>query len=74
MGPEEFGKILNDMYFGAPDGEAVAMIHLFGIKYGAQILASNTNARQIIKASGLPDSYVTEVSKGIKLSRYVVPR
>ncbi len=29
--------ILADMYNNAPDGEAVAMIHLFGIRYSRDI-------------------------------------
>ena len=73
VSPEQFGKFLNEMYFGAEDGEAVAMIHLFGIKYGQEILASDTNANQITKASGIPISHVTEVHKGIRLSKYVKP-
>ena len=33
MNKEELGKILHDMYFNSPEGETVAMIHLFGIQY-----------------------------------------
>jgi len=30
---QELADILHEMYFESDDGEAVAMIHLFGIKY-----------------------------------------
>lgn len=68
----ELGVILKEMYINAPQGYQVANIHLFGIKYAPVILRSNFKVSDIVKASGLNPSYATEVSKGIKLSRYVV--
>lgn len=67
----ELGMELQKMYSSAPDKEQVTFIHLFGIKYGAIILRNNYSANDIIKASGLNDSYKTEVRKGVKLSNYV---
>ncbi|MEK4701738.1 hypothetical protein MKX47_19760 [Solibacillus sp. FSL R7-0668] len=67
----ELGKELKKMYETAPEKEQVIFIHLFGIKYGANIIKNNYSASEIIKASGLKDSYKTEVRKGINLSKYV---
>ena len=66
------GKILKEMYENAPKDEQVAHIHLFGIKYGLIIKEHNFKATSIVTASGLKASYATELSKGIKLSKYVV--
>lgn len=62
------------MYDNAPEGYQVANIHLFGVKYAAIILENNYKATEIVRASGLSQSYATEVSKGIKLSMYVIPK
>lgn len=70
----ELGRILADMYGNAMNGEQVAHIHLFGVKYGKEIKSNGYKATEIIKASGLRDSYATELSKGIKLSKYVEPK
>ncbi|GKU82018.1 hypothetical protein NCCP28_14140 [Niallia sp. NCCP-28] len=62
------------MYSDAPDGYKVASIHFFGVKYASFIQENHLSVREIIKASGLNTSYATEISKGIKLSKYVVPK
>lgn len=67
----ELGKELKKMYETAPEKEKVIFIHLFGIKYGAIIIKNNYSVSEIIKASGLKESYKTEVQKGINLSKYV---
>ncbi len=66
---------LNDMHKNANNGESVAMIHLFGVRY-AQFIGKNNiaTASQIIKASNLSDSYFAEINKGVKLSKYVVEK
>jgi len=68
---QELGKILHEMYFESEDGEAVAMIHLFGVKYASEIIESGASKKDISKAAGLRESYGTEISKGVKLSKYV---
>lgn len=70
----ELGKILKNMCNKAPQGYKVANIHLFGVKYGNVILKQNLNINEIVNAAALNKSYATEVSKGIKLSRYVIPK
>ncbi len=71
MKTSELGIILNEMYKNAPEGEAVTMIHLFGIEYAEIITSSEFTAREIVTEAGLNDSYATEVRKGINISRYV---
>lgn len=74
MTENQLGKILREMYDNAPKGYKVANIHLFGVKYAEVILEKNFKVIEIIRASGLNESYLTEISKGIKLARYVIPK
>lgn len=68
---QNLAAMLNNMYFGSETGESVAMIHLFGIKYAKQIRSSGESTKAIAKAAGIPESYSTEISKGVKLSNFV---
>lgn len=68
----DLGSKLFEMYNSAPKGEAVAMIHVFGIKYAGEIKESRYSTKDIITKSGISDSYATELSKRIKLSKYVI--
>ena len=68
------GEKLNDMYFRSEDGEAVATIHLFGIKYASEIKNSGESKKAIAKSAGIQESYGTEICKGVKLSKYVSVR
>ena len=68
----ELGKKLSEMYNNAPKGDSVAMIHLFGIKYANEIKHSNYSKKDIIEQSGISSSYLTELTKGVKLAKYVI--
>ena len=57
------------MYREALEGEKVIAIHLFGIKYADQI--RDMSAKDIVVGAGLPESYPTEIRKGINLAKYV---
>ena len=70
----ELGAKLCEMYDNAPKGDSVAMIHLFGIKYASEIKGSNYSKKDIITQSGISTSYLTELSKGVKLAEYVIPK
>lgn len=70
----QLGKILRDMYDNAPNDYKVANIHLFGIKYASVIHRNYYSATEIVRESGIKSSYATEVSKGMKLSKYVIPK
>ena len=74
MTQKELANILSDMYDNAPEGEATTMIHLFGIRYADEIRDSGTPVTEIVRLSSLRNSYNVEVSKGIRLARYVIPR
>lgn len=74
MTENELGNILKEMYENAPHGYQVANIHLFGVKYASIIVDGNIKVADIIRISGIKQSYTTELSKGIKLSRYVIPK
>lgn len=69
---QELGNQLNKMYNNAPDKDSVAMIHLFGIKYADAILKSKYSKKDIANAAGIAESYGTEISKGVKLAKYVI--
>jgi len=71
---ETLTTILNDMYFNSEKGEAVAMIHLFGIKYAKEIQKCDESMKQFAISSGLNESYGTEISKGVKLAQFVWPK
>lgn len=68
----ELGTKLSEMYNNASKGNAVAMIHLFGIKYANEINKSEFSKRDIIKQAGISSSYLTELTKGVKLADYVI--
>jgi hypothetical protein len=74
MNLNDLARKLNEMYTNAPDGDQVAKIHLFGVKYADCILRNNYKATEIVRLSGIKPSYATEVSKGVKLSKYVMSR
>ena len=69
---DQASKILAQMYRDAPEREKALSIHLFGIKYADQI--RNMSAKEIVVGADLPESYKTEVRKGIKLAKYVEMR
>lgn len=74
MNIQELGSKLNDMYFNSGDGETVAMIHLFGIKYSNEIKASGESMKAVAKAAGIRESYGTEIGKGVRLAKFVIPK
>ena len=71
MTENELGVILREMHENAPSKEQTTFIHLFGIKFADTIKFEEYSVRHIVKISGIGLSYQTEVSKGIRLSKYV---
>lgn len=65
------GKILSNNFENAKNGETVASIYLFGIKYGKLIKTKNYSINEIIKISGINQAYFAELNKGIRLSDYL---
>ena len=72
MGEYELGLELLRMYDTAPKGNQALAIHLFGIRFGKEIFENNLNKKAILRTAGLPESYHSEISKGQKLSQYVI--
>ena len=77
MTSHELVKILKRMHRqgkGDGNGEAGPMVILFGIRYAEEIQACGMPKAKLAKQA-IPDSnsYGTEISKGIKLARYVRP-
>ena len=66
---EQASKLLKEMYDEAPDKEKVLFIHLFAIEYADQI--EDMSAKDIVVGADLPESYKTEIRKGINLAKYV---
>ena len=70
----KLASILSQMYRTAPVGDTVVMIHLFGIRYASEIKnCGKGKVKNIVRLSDIPNSYQTEVSKGVHLARYVIP-
>ncbi|OZB38290.1 hypothetical protein MRO13_05495 [Vibrio metschnikovii] len=71
MDKYKLGQVLSEMYENAKHGESVAMIHLFGIKYADEIRKAETTATELANLAKISPAYATEISKGMKLSKYV---
>ena len=69
---QELGTILKDMYQNAGEGMQVCSIHVFGIKYGKVITENGYKSAEIIRASGINDSYNTELSKALNIYKSLV--
>ncbi len=74
MTVNELANILSEMYDKAINGEQVAMIHLFGIKYADIIRNNRYTPKEILKSANMQESYQVEINKGIKLAKYVVAK
>jgi hypothetical protein len=68
----ELANKLRNMYDRAKRNEAVCQINLFGIIYAKDIQDGGYSLKHIVELSGISKGYLTEVSKGIKLSKYVM--
>jgi len=72
MRVDQASQILAKMYLEAPFKEKALSVHLFAIKYADQI--RNISAKEIVVGAELPESYKTEIRKGINLAKYVEVR
>ena len=71
MNETELAQILQRMYRNAPNGEKSTSLHLFGIRYVTELLAPDISVIGVVERSGVGNSYLTEVHKGIRLAKYV---
>lgn len=71
MTVEELAERLGEMYENARRNEAACQVHLFGILYASDIQACGQPVSVLAQRAGLSRGYAAEISKGIKLARYV---
>ena len=72
MNEKALANELKKRYKKAARNQTILMIDLFGIEYGELIRTENYSIKQIVQLSGIGESYITEVTKAVKLSKYVV--
>lgn len=60
---------LREAVVQAGEGEVVVSIHLYGIRYARQL--EGLSLKDLVGDAQIPDSYRTEIRKGMKLSEYV---
>ena len=72
MNEKGLANELKKRYKKAARNQTILMIDLFGIEYGELIRTENYSIKQIVQLSGIGESYITEVTKAVKLSKYVV--
>ncbi len=68
---EELGQILKSMYEDPSASSQTNAIRMFAVKYGAIIEKNGYTANAITNASGIKDSYYTEISKGINIYKSI---
>ncbi len=66
---DEMAKELAGRYKSASQGEQVTEIHLFGIRHASAL--DGVSLPDLLARAGMPDSYKTEIRKGIRLAPYV---
>ena len=71
MTEESLARELKKRYDRAKRNQTILMIDLFGIEYGSAIRENAHSIKRIVQLSGIGDSYITEVTKAVKLSEYV---
>lgn len=69
MNVDEAARRLKAMYEKASEGDKAVSIHLFGIECAEELKDLPLN--EIVIRAGVPDSYRTEIRKGIRLAQYV---
>ena len=70
MNESELAEIMRRMHRNAPNGERSTAVHLFGIRYVAELSAPNVSINTVSELAGL-DKWYTEVRKGMRLAKYV---
>ena len=71
MTEESLSRELKKRYDRAKRNKTILMIDLFGIEYGSEIRENDYSIKRIVQLSEIGDSYITEVTKAVKLSEYV---
>ena len=72
MTSEELSRIFRERYHSAAHRQVATSIHLFGIEYADAL--QGHSIKEICTMADVPVSYATEVYKGMKLAKFVVPQ
>jgi hypothetical protein len=67
----ELVQILQSMYKNAVKNETTNAVRLFGVRYAMEIKSCQQSIVFITTSAGLSKNYSVEISKGIKLEKYV---
>ena len=59
------------MYSTAPKGDSTTMIRLFGIQYADELKSITASMSEIAELAEIGINYHAEISKGIRLAKYV---
>ena len=68
---QELGIMLGKIYNNAEEKTKISSLYLFGIKYAGLIEKNNYNYNNIIHYANIPESLSVELSKAMKISKYV---
>ncbi len=68
MTVSEAAAILKCVYDKAPEGKKALSVHLFGIKYAAEL--AGLSIKEVATLAGIP-GYAAEINKGRNLAGYV---
>jgi len=71
MRKETLASKLRQIYISADRADTAAAVILFGIRYAEVINASGIRPRELTRLAEIPESYASELQKGIRLSRHV---
>ena len=75
MSFKDLAAELARMYDSAPRGDKTTMVLLFAIKYADELeKLENYNMVDLVQAANMPKPYATEINKGRRLSKYVLPK
>lgn len=69
---KDLSSLLKAARDGAPEGNVVVRIHLFGIDHAEDLNGINLHA--LVREAGVPAPYATEIRKGMRLAEYVTRR
>jgi len=71
MTKQDLASELKSMYENAPKGDSTTMIRLFGIKYSEDLKNCTCSMSEIAELAEIGVNYHAEISKGIRLAKYV---
>ncbi len=68
---QELGELLGNRYNNAEEKTKILSLYLFGIQYADLIEKNNYNYKNIVEYANIPSSLDVELSKAMKISKYV---